>query len=103
VLYTDDWFPKLFSFKDLKPYNEKFEKMNLETMILIMNMGTLFVIFAVGVLQYLLFGIAKLTTLCCSWLDNYVKKNTKNYFWSKPIEFLGPSYIEIAFAVLLNF
>jgi hypothetical protein len=24
-------------------------------------------------------------------------------FWSQPINFFGPSYIEIAFAVLLNF
>jgi hypothetical protein len=31
ILYTDDWFPKVFGFKDLKPYNTQFEDNNLET------------------------------------------------------------------------
>jgi hypothetical protein len=31
ILYTDDWFPSVFGFKDLKPLNKQFEDNNLET------------------------------------------------------------------------
>ena len=26
ILYTDDWFPKIFKFGELKPYNKQFER-----------------------------------------------------------------------------
>jgi hypothetical protein len=45
VLYTDDWFPLVFGFGDLEPYNNQFEDNNLETMNLIMNLGSLFIVF----------------------------------------------------------
>jgi hypothetical protein len=44
MLYTDDWFPKIFNFPEDEPLSEKFEKSNMETTYLIMNLGTLFVI-----------------------------------------------------------
>jgi hypothetical protein len=31
ILYTDDWFPLVFGFEGLKPYNTQFKDNNLET------------------------------------------------------------------------
>jgi hypothetical protein len=72
-------------------------------MVLIMNLGTLFIVFMLHTLMYVALALFKLFTangiLCCYKAN---KSMTTLLFWTQPINFLGPSYIEISFAVLLN-
>jgi hypothetical protein len=72
-------------------------------MVLIMNLGTLFVVFTLHALMYVALAFIKLFTangkLGCEKLNRSL---TKILFWTQPINFLGPSYMSISFAVLLN-
>jgi hypothetical protein len=54
VLQTDDWFPEAFDFPESEPLNERFGDYEFETMIVIMNLGTLWLVGLFCALMYLL-------------------------------------------------
>jgi len=104
LFYTDDWFPLIFSFTDDAPHSDGFEAANMESTYTIMNLGTLFVIFLFGLLQYVLYAIAKMLQKCCSCRENScTKKLKRDLFWGLPMNFIYQSYFEVAFALLLNY
>ena len=106
MLYTDNWFPIVFNFGEFEPFNQEFEAQNMETTVLIMNLGTLFVVLIVNIINYISYGVGKLliNKCCCKdKLRNLLAKQKDELFYSTMVDYIGPSYIEIAFAVILNY
>jgi len=102
ILYTDSWFPAFFRFGDFESFNKKFEESNMETMNMIMNLGTLFIVFSVLIARYFLLAILKVIELCVPKLRRWTEAEKKKIFWGKLIEYIGPAYIELAFGTILN-
>jgi hypothetical protein len=100
ILPTDTYFPIIFNLPETKPINERFEDVDYGSTILLVNLGTLFVV-AVGMaINYLLY-------LCSSGCEGkYCTKFNlwlvRGLFWTGIIDFCMESYIELAFAVFIN-
>jgi hypothetical protein len=68
-------------------------------------MGSLFIVINVTLLQFLLYFCAKFcqreeNCKCCLRIQNFYKDSQ---FWGTPIDVIMGSYIEIAFACLINY
>ena len=74
---TDDWFPLIFGFDTVKfkPVSQKFEENGFETQNFIMNLGSLFCIFCLIVIKYILYGFLS----CIDW-NNRLLGKLKSYF-----------------------
>ena len=89
ILPTDDIFPSVF--QDLPEddaYSDKFERLNIGSKFLIMNMGTMLLIFLLYCLLFLIYPcLFKLRKhLKCTKKAHYKLK--KILFWSHPILFI---------------
>jgi hypothetical protein len=99
VLKTDDWFPILFNFSKSSPLNERFGEI-FETTILIMNLGTLWLVGIYCMIMYLLyFALYKCEVPC---IEKFRQKLATSLFWNGTIDFLNQGYIEFVFSVFLT-
>lgn len=96
LIPTDDFFPQLFSFPDSEPLNDSFADFDFGR-FWIMNMGSLFIIIIVTILQFPIYYLAKWTG--CSKVVKYYRVSQ---FWGTPLEVIVGSYVEIWFACLIN-
>jgi len=102
LLPTDEFFPVMFNLKDLKPINERFNYLDFISSNFLMNMGSLFLVWLIMLLQTVLY---LLTSIKC-WKENKCVTRVRNFssgglFWTGFIEFLMQAYLEIAFAVII--
>ena len=63
-----------------------------------MNMGSLFVVIIVTLIQFPIYYCAKACN--CKKIENFYKVSQ---FWTTPLDVIMGSYIEIVFACLINF
>ena len=102
---TDDWFPPIFGFdtKSFKPLNSKFEENGFETQNFIMILGSLFCIFCLIVIKYIVYGFIS----CPCWskykLVHKLKGNIgKGLVWNEILEWFLGAYSEILIAIVLH-
>jgi hypothetical protein len=94
---TDDFFPQLFSFPETEPLSESFSDFDFGT-FWIMNMGSLFIMIVVTLLQFPLYYFAK--CIGCKKVQNYFGESQ---FWGTPLDVIHGAYVEIVFACLINY
>ena len=65
ILPTDDWYPVIFDFEldNEAPINERWEALGFETTNLIMNLGSIYVVFLYLIFSFFMLGV---TSLKCS-------------------------------------
>ena len=103
ILPTDDWFPIIFNLPETGAIDESFEEVDFGSTLLLLNLGTLFIVGVSIVLSFIFYYIAKATENMCK-----LSKTIGNYlfiglFWNSLIDYCMSSYIELAFAVVINF
>jgi len=111
VIPKDDWFPIWFSLEpdDLKsmedgPYNDQFDLLGFISRFFVMNMGTLFLAWVYLQARVVIYLLLKYCFDCkVKVLRRWEKAVKEDLFWNDFITFLYASYIEIVFAVALNF
>ena len=106
ILPTDELFPLIFpNFPDIDAYTPKFDRLGYGSMFIVMNMGTMLVVFFYYLALYLI-------VLPCSRLaarfgskrgTKTEKKLKKVLFWDHAIIFLQEGFMEICISALLNF
>jgi hypothetical protein len=91
LLPTDDLFPIIFGFKDLKPINDRFEYMDFISTNFLMNMGSLFIVWCFMMIQAVIYVVGTYSPClknrpCCIKVTTFF---TSGLFWSTLIEFLA--------------
>jgi len=81
--------------------SDAFANFDYATRIFLLNMGTLFLLGNIILLQFPLYYAAR----CCN--KTRLGKKVQNYygpsqFWGTPIDFVNSSYVELSFACLMN-
>jgi len=88
-LPTDDFFPYLFpELPEDDPFNEKFDDMDIGSTYIVMNMGTMLIIFAFYCILYLIYPMVnflKNDLKCASKLHHKIQPML---FWNHTIVFL---------------
>lgn len=86
------------------PYNDQFDLLGFISRFFVMNMGTLFLAWVYLQGRVIVYFILKYVLVCkVAVLRRWEKKASKDLFWNDFLTFLYASYIEIVFAVTLNF
>lgn len=100
ILPTDDYFPVIFDLPDTGAINERFADVDYGSTILIMNLGTLFVVAVSMAANYLLyFCCHKCTGRRCDKWNSWL---LEGLFWTSLVDYCMESYIEVAYAVVIN-
>ena len=103
ILPTDAIFPTFFpSLPEDDPFNDKFDRLQIGSRYLVMNMGTMLVILAFYVALYMLYP-------CLVFLKNDAKcaaklrpKIHKMIFWNHSILFIQEGFLDILIAGAVN-
>lgn len=101
-LLTDKWMPTAFSLKVNKPLNDRYLTLDFETKIFILNMGTLYIVFLLFLVEVITYGISiglKRQNYKCDKLIKYLEGGI---IWSNTLDFCNQAYLEIVFAILIN-
>lgn len=105
---TDDYYPMIFGFTedrtDWQPLNDLFLDVKFETKNVIMNMGSLYLIYLwLSVKLVLIVVFVIITVTCNTCLQRPMARRFKSYimadFWSGIFSYYTEAYIEIGFAV----
>jgi len=105
VFPTDDMFPPVFNLDtdSMEPLSESYNEANFETQNIILNLGSLLMVFLFIVLKFIIIG---LTNIAQCKDKKYVKKlrafTTGDLMWSGFLSFYFGSYSELCFSVLLH-
>ena len=102
-LPTDDFYPYLFpELPEDNPLNLKFDDMDIGSSYLVMNMGTMLLIFTFYIILYLIYP-------CANFLKNDLKCAEKIHtkihpmlFWNHTILFLQEGFLDILIAASIN-
>jgi hypothetical protein len=97
LLPTDDFYPLIFAFPEATNLNVPFADFDFGRFF-IMNMGSLFIVIIVTLLQFPIYYIAK--AVGCKKVQNYY---AESQFWTTPLDVIMGSYIEIVFACCINY
>jgi hypothetical protein len=97
LLPTDKVYPVIFAFPEATNLNDSFADFDFGRFF-IMNMGSLFIVMIVTLVQFPIYYCAK--ACGCKKVENFYKESQ---FWTTPIDVIVGSYIEIAFGCLINF
>jgi len=100
ILPTDDYFPLMFNLPDTGAINERFAEVDYGSTLLIMNLGTLFVVAFCMAINYMIYPCFRnCEGKCCQKFSAWL---LQGLFWYDLIDFCMQSYIELAFAVVIN-
>jgi len=105
ILPTDDFFPTVFNMNttDMQPLNDNYNDFRFETLNILLNMGSLYLVFLWILAQFLILGI---TGLRCFKENRCVSKfrdlTTTGLVWTTVIDFSFSAYFEILYAVFLH-
>jgi hypothetical protein len=103
LIDTDEIFPLILDLdtKEEKPYNSRFNTCGFGGTNFVMTLGSLYIVF-----MWLLFKLVILATTC-GFKNKYCLKVrhffTSHLLWSEVIDYMLQSYIDLSFAVLLQF
>ena len=101
IFATDNWVPALLDVSDDGPaLSDKFEENTFETEVFIFNMGSLYWVFLLIILQYLLVFILK--GCSCSCVKKLRLKLSKGIFWGSILDLIMQSFITICFAAFIT-
>jgi hypothetical protein len=112
IIPKDDWYPIWFSLPIDEPFTERFKDLGLGSKFFIMNFGTLFI--ALVILQIQTFCWL-FVAMCNHGNKRWSLQSNKrclqraeealgnDLFFNSFIRFIYASFIEIVFAVALNF
>jgi hypothetical protein len=112
IIPKDDWYPVWFSLPIDEPLNDRFADLGLGSKFFIMNMGTLFL--ALAVLQLQTCGYV-FVAMCNHGNKRWSHQGSKpclqraqealgeDLLFNSFIRFIYASYIELVFAVALNY
>ena len=105
ILPTDDMYPEVFTQlpEDVDPYSEKFDRLDFGSPFIVMNLGTLFIIFLAYLLLYLVYPITVLLGKFNIFCSKRAKCIEKMIFWNHVIVFLQEAFLEIMISSILNF
>jgi len=103
ILPTDDVYPYLFpDLPENDAFNDKFDRLQIGSRYLVMNMGTLLLVFTFYVALFIVYP-------CCNKLGGVLQCARNNatkiramLFWSHPIVFIQESYLDILLAGSVN-
>lgn len=105
VLPTDDIFPAMFNLDTdgMEPLNERYNEFRFETQNILLNLGSLFIMFLGILLKLLIIFITSLPKIRDFSCAKKVKAFTAgNLLWSGILEYLFSAYSEIVFGVFLH-
>jgi len=102
LIDTDSYFPVIFDLPESEPMSDSFDNFDYSTRIFLLNMGTLFLLGNVILLQFPVYYCARCNNKTC------LGKKIQNYygpsqFWGTPIDFVNSCYVELSFACIMNF
>jgi len=106
VLDTDDIYEDTFNMTiDEEPYTESFGDLGYETNNIILNMGTVFIIFVINVAAFMTIGLLSLLKRCCckARFERWYTKLHDAFIWNGVIRFVMEGYLEFAIICFLNF
>ena len=103
VLPTDDIFPSFFSdLPEEDPFSEKFDRLNIGSRFLIMNMGTMLLIFIFYFALFLAYPFCRALRHDAKCARKNTKRIHEMLFWSHPILFLQEGYLDFLMAAAIN-
>ena len=103
ILPTDDIFPIFFpELPDDSPFNDKFDRMNIGSRYLVMNLGTMFVILCGYLVLYLLYPIFNFLRNDSQCGAKWQKKLHPMLFWNHAIIFLQEGFLDIIIGTSIN-
>ena len=103
VLPTDDVFPSIFpELPEDNPFNDKFDRLQIGSSFLVMNMGTMLLIFTFYAMLYAIYPCVKLIRNRAKCAKRLEKKISKMIFWNHTIVFLYEGYFDILISSSIN-
>ena len=103
-LPTDDIYPYFFTDlpEDDEPYSDKFDRLNMGSRFIIMNLGTMLIIFLFYVTLFIIYPFCRALRNDAKCANKNTKKLRKMLFWSHPILFLQEGYLDIVMTASIN-
>ena len=88
-LPTDDMFPYIFpDLPESEAYTSKFDRLGLSFAYLVMNLGSLFIIFTINIMIYLIYLPIKMRAPRSKCAAVFEKKIKRKMFWNTAIIFM---------------
>eukprot|EP00352_Strombidinopsis_acuminata_P009666 CAMPEP_0176349552 /NCGR_PEP_ID=MMETSP0126-20121128/8747_1 /TAXON_ID=141414 ORGANISM="Strombidinopsis acuminatum, Strain SPMC142" /NCGR_SAMPLE_ID=MMETSP0126 /ASSEMBLY_ACC=CAM_ASM_000229 /LENGTH=212 /DNA_ID=CAMNT_0017698993 /DNA_START=215 /DNA_END=853 /DNA_ORIENTATION=- len=103
---TDDIYEDTFQMTvDEESYTESFGELGYETNNIILNMGTVFIIFLINLVAFMCMGLLRLIKRCCceARFGRWHDKLHDAFIWNGVIRFVLEGYLEFAIICFLNF
>ena len=103
VLPTDDVFPSIFpELPEDNPFNDKFDRLQIGSSFLVMNMGTMLLIFTFYSVLYAIYPCVKFIKNEAKCAKKLEKKIRNMIFWNHTIIFFYEGYLDILISSSIN-
>lgn len=103
ILPTDDFFPEFFpDLPEDDAFTDKFDRMDIGSRYLVMNMGTMLLVFTFYVGLLFIYPGCRFIRKEAKCAKRNTKKIHKMLFWSHPIVFLQEGYMDILITSMIN-
>ena len=103
ILPTDEIFPTFFpQLPEDNPFNDKFDRLGVGSSFLVMNMGTMLIIFTFYAILYALYPCFKFIKDEAKCAKKLEKSTRSMLFWNHTIIFLYEGYLDILLSGAVN-
>lgn len=104
LLPTDDMFPTMFKlpFDEDEPFNAKFDRMDIGSRFMVMNMGTMFILFSIYLLMFIVYPCVRFLRNDAKCARKILKRMRHMLFYNHIILFLQEGYLDILLAGTVN-
>lgn len=104
ILPTDAFYPDMFpNLSEEEPFSDKFERLGYETQYIIMNMGTMFLVFSFNMILLAIYYPAKLLGLSYLRCRRLSRKIGKVMFFRWQLIFVQEAYLDLFISACINF